>query len=224
MSELVPLTKEQAGYAERGLSVVRSLARVFARDWPSLPESDFVSAGHEAVVRAATRFRPERGVPFEQYVKHVTYGTMLDLAHREVFVRGQVRRVLRVLAEPIVVDDPTDAWLEPQTTSGHDEVVTGLRARAAHFAAAALAESAAARTPEDLLVEEAEERTTRETLRAFVSGLADDERAFVRMHYDEERGIGEIAAHLGVVPRTVRRMRERIKERLVRAFARAGSA
>ncbi len=219
MSELSALTKEQARYAERGLTVVQILARVFARQWPAVHMTDFISIGHEAVVKAATRFDPRQGVPFERFARSAIWGAMLDHAHRETFVvRGTMRHIARVMSERVEIEQSADAWLEESPTPARDEVVADLRARAAELVAAAYAGGTAALTSEDIVIEEEEQRVTLSRLRRGLDDLTANERAFVQMYYEEEVTLEVIAAKMGVVVRTVYRMHDRIKAKLAKAL------
>lgn len=220
MNELTTLTQEQARYAARGVTVVDKLARIFAHEWRTIDPSDFVSIGHEAVVRAATRFDPTRGVTFEQFARQPVWGAMLDLAHREKFtVQQAVRGIARVMAESAESERSTDDWLAESTAPARDEVVRELRARAADMVAAAFAGREAPLSSEDVYIEEEERRATMTRLRIAVRALSDKERSFIQWYYEEEETLEAIAQRMGCVKRTVQRLHEGIKASLAHALS-----
>jgi len=219
VTELIPLTKEQGRYAERGLIVVRMLARTFAYQWPKVPESDFVSVGHEAVVKAAARFDPKRGVVFERFAELSVWGAMLDLAHHETFmVRGTLKGIARALSQHVEMEQSPDAWLDEPAGPAKDEVLSNLRGRAAELVAAAFAGGTKGLTAEDIVIEEEEQRRTLGALRQGLDDLNEDERTFIRMYYEEGVLLEDIAKRRGVVVRTVYRMHDRIKAKLAKAL------
>ena len=219
MSGLTALTAEQARYAARGMVVVESLARLISRQWPAVDESDFRSVGHEAVVRAATRFRPDMGVLFESFARHAIWGAMLDLAHRETFiVRRTATTMARALSDPPEDEVDMASWMEDSATSVRDEALRAVRARAADFAAAAFAGGTPALTAEDVLIEQESRRPTILALRTAVAELDEKERCFVHLYYEEELTLDAIAAQFGVVKRTIQRMHDRIKTQLAAAL------
>ncbi len=219
MSVRSVLTQEQASYAARGLVVVRTLARVFAKQWPGVHESDFVSTGHEAVVNAAMRFDPDQGVLFEKFARHSIWGAMLDLAHRETFiVRRTLQGIARAASETVEIEPSADSWFEPSPVPERSEVLANLRARAAELVAVAFAGGTQALTAEDAVIEEEERRSTLTRLRHGLADLDEKERAFVRAYYEEEETLEAIATRMGVVKRTVQRLHDRIKVKLAGAL------
>lgn len=221
MSPTKPLTAEQSRYAERGLALVRIVARAFSRAWRSVPESDFLSAGHEEVVRAAALFDPTVGIPFEQYARRAINGAMHDL------VRDAQRRVLTRVVSPDVWRDEVcidDLLAEPagQSATPRAEVVQDVQGRAAELVAATLSAGTLALTSgEDAVIDDLERKNVLQQLRGAIASLEEEERAFVRSYYEEGETVDVIAKRLGVVRRTVFRMQERVMAKLLAALRRA---
>ena len=77
-----PLTPEQAAWVERALPKVRQLAHRLARRMSAVTADDLESAGHEGLVRAALRYDPSTGVPFDAFAHYRVRGAMIDTARQ----------------------------------------------------------------------------------------------------------------------------------------------
>lgn len=85
---------ERTRLAEDNLPLVRGLAnRLLSRARPYLERDDLIAVGTEALLRAARRFDPERGVSFTSFVYLRVRGAMLEsIGLVGPHSRGKVRR------------------------------------------------------------------------------------------------------------------------------------
>lgn len=73
------MTEGQWGLVETHLGMVRVCAKQVVSRLPvSVEAEDLVGIGKLALIRAAERFEPARGVPFAAYARHRVRGAMLD--------------------------------------------------------------------------------------------------------------------------------------------------
>lgn len=204
----------QRELAAGAVPLAKKLARVFARSWPRVPEADFLSVGHEAIVGAAHRFRSDLGVPFEAFAYRPVWGAMMDLAHRETFVVQANLRRMAALAVDAPGEVALDEWLGA-SPSGREQVVEHLRGRAASLLAmAAPAPEAPPPTPEEAFLEREDRARVMDALERAVSGLSEPERDLVQLMYREAHTLDAIADRMGTAKRTVQRLHDRVKQRL----------
>ena len=85
---------ERTRLAEDNLPLVRGLAnRLLSKARPYLERDDLIAVGTEALLRAARRFDPERGVSFTSFVYLRVRGSMLEsIGLVGPHSRGKVRR------------------------------------------------------------------------------------------------------------------------------------
>jgi RNA polymerase sigma factor for flagellar operon FliA len=99
------LTPEQSALVERVAPRVTIIARAVGRTLRHIPLGDLESAGNEALVRAATRYDPEAGVPFANFAYYRIRGAMLDAARAHSPGSRQVRRAqLRLEASQALLE------------------------------------------------------------------------------------------------------------------------
>ena len=96
-TEPAALTPDQSRRAAQFAPQVEILARQVGRMLPSIPFSDLVGVGNEALVLAAGRYDPEMGTQFSTFVHYRVRGAMLDFARRRNPARRQNSRALKLL-------------------------------------------------------------------------------------------------------------------------------
>ena len=79
--------------ALRYVGLVKSIALQVRGVYSSFAQvDDIVNEGVLALVGAVDKFDPEKGIKFETYVSKRIRGAIIDLARRQDWVRGAVRR------------------------------------------------------------------------------------------------------------------------------------
>ena len=182
--------------------------------------SDLESAGNEALVVCALRYRESEG-DFEAFAFLRVQGAMLDagrkaLKHftRERRLEGQLFPVpeLRFASR----QDQVAALFDETEASSRDALVRDVRLQAAAFTAADLERD---ETSEDAVVDAHHRNAALTAIREAVGTWDERDQRLYRMLFPEEATNAEAAEALGVTERTVIRMAHRIRERLADALA-----
>lgn len=221
------LDASQSALAARATPTAVEIARGFASTWRRIPFTDFLSVGHEALVRAARRFEPDRGKPFEQFAHPRIWGAMTDLALRETFVVQAVARRMAAMAYDEPGEVHLDAWLGETTTSPRDADRDTLRGRLACLATMAVGDLEPPRppTPEASLIDAQERHRLLSALERALADLPERDRQCMHALYDDALTLEATAARIGIDKRTVQRIHDRVKKRLaeeIRAAVEAG--
>lgn len=221
---LTPNEQRLVAYA---LPVVDTLARRHARRFPGVPEADFHSVGSEALVLAARSFDPTRGVPFESFAYLKVRGAMVRVATGEAF--GSLHILLR---KKLAAADPD--WQPPEELTleqalvdtpekAKARAVAWVQRQAAGMFVTALRTMADAEVDTERETMRAEERArAREGLSRALADLDDNERYFVDRHYTDGATFEQIAQELGVVKRTITRLHDKVKDKLLRSLKTKG--
>jgi RNA polymerase sigma factor for flagellar operon FliA len=215
---------------ERVTKTVGLLAHRVHRKFPELSVDDLVSIGNEAAVEASQSFEEERGIPFEVYAFKRIRGAMLRAATREVFdpVNVAVKRAIQTQLE-LDMTPPAQVDLE---TALHDtpekiraRTVQWLRAQAASMLAGALvAQQTGADQPqgEDAFAARDAYAKGHAKLAALLPRLPEEEKTVFEQLYKKSASLDEAAATLGVSKRTIQRVHDKLKERLMLQLRREG--
>jgi RNA polymerase sigma factor for flagellar operon FliA len=91
------LTPEQQRWVEQVTPRVLEIARAVRHRIGTLSLDDYLSAGNEALVRAALRYDPTTGVPFQAFAYLRVRGAMIDAVRAQHPAVRQQRRALRAL-------------------------------------------------------------------------------------------------------------------------------
>ena len=223
---------------ERFLPLARRLALRY--DTPGVAFEDVFQVACLALVKAVDRYEPDRGVAFSSYAVPTITGEIKrhyrDRTWAVHVARDLQERCLRVAR---AVDDlaarlgrpPTVAEIAPVCGCTEEEALEALEVASAHRATSLDAPQATddeSQAPlgetigaEDARFDTAEARADLET---FVCRLGPDERAALRLRFEDDLTQAEIAALLGVSQMQVSRLLRRSLERLRRLHGLDGAA
>ncbi|GEM_PF-3551378 len=213
------LTSEQATRVERMAPRVASIAITVGRGLSHVPRSDLESAGNEALVRAATRYDPETGVPFANYAYYRIRGAMLDTARKQAPGTRQARRALLKL-------EASQSLLEHETRRGTHNIEDAARRVAAaraiyerHAQMAKLANDTPVEpdsvtidrdNPETQLL--AKERRLR--IENLTAQLPTEDRELLEAIYNRDISMRQYATQMGVSAATVSRRHARLLDKI----------
>ena len=202
---------------ERGLDVVPGVVAALAARFPRhVDRGELIRAGTLAVVEAAWRFDPARGVPFERYAAQRVRGAVLDAVRAEDWVPRSVRAESRRIE---IVESALTARLGRRPTAaeiGRELDLTPARVDRVRAAAVAglvdrLDVDEDGRTPVDerdpgptAALERAE---LLGYLRDALDGLTDRHRRVILGVFVEGRTTIDLAVELGVSRSRVSQMR-----------------
>lgn len=212
---MTALTAAQRALAEQAAAQVPSLARRAAAQYRTVPESDFVSEGNEAAVRAAVSFVPGR-CAFDLYAFHRIWNDLRSLARKTRkdairlggFAQPEVEPTAQEQAEAL------SRALSTDRKGDQRNVVKSLRGEAAGVVASMFLDTEPGVSPE----EEVAWAQARKLFDAAMQRTGDHERRYFQLAYQEERTQLEIAAALSMSERTVRRLDEKLRRDLDRAL------
>lgn len=220
------LTRSQQRLVEEALPLVETLARRIGRRFPEVPAADFRSVGSEALVIAAREFDATRGASFESFAYLKVRGAMLRVATGEAF--GSLHVLLRrklAAADPDWQPPPElslEEALDDTPEKAKARAVAWVQRQAAGMFVSALRAVVDAETPGPDDDRAAERERARAGLARALSGLDENERYFVDRHYTDGATFDQIAGELGVVKRTVTRLHDRVKDKLLWALKASG--
>lgn len=217
------LTPEQQRWVENVAPRVTEIARGVRSQVGTLPLEDFESAGYEALVRAALRYDPATGVPFQAFAYLRVRGAMIDaLRSANPAIRRQ-RRALRALQATQAVFEEQAKSAPPRTQSDPRTLQERVEAAAdliRQTTAAVLLARQSPADPEELGddARSADERLIDAEARVHLDGalgaLDADERALVDALYYRDLNMHAYAAELGVNVSTVSRRHARLLRKL----------
>jgi RNA polymerase sigma factor (sigma-70 family) len=179
------------------------LARTF---YPKVKREDLLGAGTIGADKAAQKFDPEKHDNFPVFARHYIRGHMLnairsDFTSLRARVEHAMERVYDELAcypgAKIDLVGDADEVVDKTAREGVDDAV------AASFLAAVLA--AAGATTEEMALELEGQLTTLESLRKAIDALPPLEQEVIRLIYEKELEIEEIADRVCVCTRSVQR-------------------
>lgn len=211
------LSAAQRAWVEAFAPRVPSIARSLRSSFGDAALDDCEGAGYEALVRAALRYDPDKGVPFPAYAFYRVRGAMLDAARRSFPERRPGRRALHVLAVTQALaeaqarppGDPRDLL---ERTRAAAELVQDVRA------VVLLSRAFAGAREGDEDEDEADDEVpldaeTRLSLRALVERCPADDRALVDAIYVRGLTMTEYAAEQRTSVSTVSRRHQRLLRR-----------
>lgn len=222
-----PLTAQQRQWVEGATRKVERLARALAPSMPHVNEDDIRGAGFEALVEAATRYDPTRGVTFYGFAHLRVRGAMIDLARR---FHPSIRRKKR--AERAL--HATQALLEhaEQTQSTFDTAARTLEQRleaaselVARATAAVMLSKLVPEDPDDLRAHDGDLESEflaaeeRHMLHTCLDSLSTDDRALMDAIYFRGLTMQRLATTLGVNKSTVSRHHARALSKLSQHLA-----
>lgn len=217
------------------LALVSVVAKQLVRELnlPHHLQGDLESAGREGLVAAASRFDPERGVPFRRYANHRVRGAMLDALRRERQLPRRTYERLQMLAVALPLNEQASEDLAAPPAPGANAPADADARLAEHLAnlATAMAVGLLARDvvidtdgsfgaadsdlPADVQFERAE---ARQQVMTAVEELPDQERTLVRRHYFEGERFDHVASELGLSKSWASRLHTRAVARLTKRF------
>jgi RNA polymerase sigma factor for flagellar operon FliA len=204
-----PPAADVRGLVERHFGLVRQVLLQVGRRLPAhVDRTDLFGAGTEALLDAARRFEPGRGIPFPAFAAKRVRGAMLDEMRRWDWAARSVRSDAHRAAEAV---ESLEARFGREPSTAEVATVLGMsadrfrRARADTLGATVLSLDAviaagshrlpaAATTPPDILIA----READAHLRDAVDTLPDRERHAIAGYYLDERPMRELARELGV--------------------------
>lgn len=225
------LSPTQAKWVERELGLVQRMANKVRRQMGDGLGADLVSAGYEALVHAALRYRPESGVPFAAFAHYRVRGAMIDAIRKSNPTLRRQRRALQALeASQSILDQARKAQpdAQAQDTRSLRERVEAAAALVKQTTAAVALSRSTPREP-DTLTDDAganEERVgeviDRIRLRAVLDTASEADRDLVEALYFEGLTMSEYADRAQVSVSTVSRHHAKAIARLARAMGVGG--
>ena len=200
------MTRATAAMLSEAEFMVTAFSHQYARRFPGVRKDDLAQEGRRVVLELAQRFDPTRGSAFSTYCYYRLLGALLDYAKKEVQAPLAVfasvtasRDEEAESAETLQLDpDPPEQVLH-ETLQGRI---------AAFVAAQELAGSAPS-------AEEVHRKASRsERVRAAVASLPEEESTFVRLFYEDELTLEQVASATGSSKRHVSRVHQRVKKKL----------
>lgn len=229
---------ERRRLREEAVVLTLDLAESVARRYRGrgIDEEDLLQVARMALVKAARRYRPERGHGFVAYAYPTITGEIRRHFRDHGWAVRPTRRLQEARAQLVAAEEQLTQELQRPPTSEELAEAVGLtpeEVREAQKCAAAYATlsldlpgSASARPPVELLEAEGddfEELVTRQALADALAEVSERERLLVRLRFVEERTQSEIGAVLGVsqmeVSRMIRRLVGRLRVQLLDAQA-----
>lgn len=216
------LSPEQQSWVERVAPRVVEIARSVRSQIGTLPIEDFESAGYEALVKAALRYDPATGVPFQAFAYLRIRGAMIDAVRSANPTVRRYKRAMRAMAA-------TQALYEEQAKTaspGADPRTLKERVEAAaelirQTTSAVLLSKMAPTDPEVVTDTEsaaADEALMNAEMRAHLeqamTACSADESALIDALYFRDINMHAYAAELGVAVSTVSRRHARVLRKL----------
>jgi len=213
------LDADQQALVAGASGLVHALAAQVSRSWKQLSFDELVSAGYEALVRAATRYDPSRGTRFEVFAYRHVHGEMVNAAYKEArhghwrrAALGALRRAGAPSPLPVRLDEtpPSEQGPDSSRERARARAVQWSRNTAASMLVAALYSTLVAGAPEEELLA----REAFATLEQAIDSLPEDQRLLLDLHYRRGLSLGDIAQAFGRSRRTVERAHHQVKEAL----------
>jgi RNA polymerase sigma factor for flagellar operon FliA len=231
------LNREQQRLVARHAPRVVEIARGLRSQIGTLALEDFVSAGNEALSKAALRYDPAAGIPFTGYAYKRIRGAMIDAVRSSNPTVRRQRRAMRAMAATQALYE--EELRKARAGQGGDPRSLKQRVEAAaelirKTTTAVLLSKASPVDPEitgDTTNTAADEALidaeTKSRLRAAIDRCTPEEKALYDALYVRELSMHEYAAELGVNVSTVSRRHSKLLRKLAGllrdANARAGS-
>lgn len=205
------LTAQQQATVQSAMHLVDTLATRRCRKTDALDFNELQSIGYEKLVELAPTYDPGVG-EFDAYVNLAVSGAMLDAVRRRTkHERREGRRVTDQLHpdEPLAEESIEDALLA-SPDDDRRRVVSSLELCLAGASAAAILASEGEDSTNDRL----HMGHALKALRTFAAQLGEPEKTVFGRFYQDERRVDDIAAEVGVAPRTVKRITQGLRARL----------
>lgn len=192
---------------------VRALARrLAARSGGNVEIEELVGAGTVGLVDAATRFDPERGIPFESFVQARVHGAMQDAMRAGDYLGRRSRQRERRANEAerklrLVVPEPDAEQIE-QARGGTP------RALPRKLAFVPLEDAHELASEQSSPLEQVEKADALARVRAALSRLDERQQIILSLYYERELKYREIALVLGVSESRVCQLLREIQARL----------
>jgi len=218
-----PLTSAQQRLvaSEPVQRLLERYVRTFTPSWPKRTAAEIRSLAAEAVVLAARRYDPSRGVPFEAFAAPSIRGHLIRRLAREARDSS-----LLILCESPDIPPPQatkrsvmDA-MHDTPEQGYARVAERVARRAGELIVSALLATAA--NPEQQLVAREQYRLALTALDAAIGKLPSRQQRFVQLYFRQRRTHREIATDMGRSERTIERLHAAVIETLARSLRRAG--
>ncbi|MCB9701617.1 MAG: sigma-70 family RNA polymerase sigma factor [Myxococcales bacterium] len=216
------LSREQQALVERVAPRVVEIARAVRSQVGTLPVEEFESAGYEALVKAALRYDPAAGVPFQGFAYLRIRGAMIDaLRAANPTIRRQ-KRAMRALeaTQALYEEEAKNAprGADPRTLKERVEAAAELIRQTTSAVLLSRMTPEDPETTHDEASTPADEAVIRAELHDHldraVGRCADDERALIDALYHRDLNMHAYAAELGVSVSTVSRRHARLLRKL----------
>ena len=201
------MTRATAALLSEAEFMVTAFSHQYARRFPGVRKDDLAQEGRRVVLELAQRYDPTRGSAFSTFCYYRLLGALLDYAKKET------QSPLAVFASVCASrdEDPESAEKLNLDTDPEQIVQETLQGRIAAFVAA---QELAGSAPS---AEEEHRKASRGArVRAAVASLPEEESTFVRLFYEDELTLEEIASRMGGSKRHASRVHQRVKEKLSR--------
>jgi RNA polymerase sigma factor for flagellar operon FliA len=213
------------------VGLVKLLAQRLAHRVPSHVEvDDLIGVGVLGLIDAATRYKPDTGVPFDAFARRRIHGAMLDSLRELDWAPRSMRRMRRNVESAIgslrrtlgrEPAEPEIAAALSQTTEEYAKTIDQLRTLevGAIRSLDAPTEDGATRLelcvdPDEGVVAKLERQEMRALLARAITTLPERERHILAMYYEEEMTLAEIGAVIGVGESRVSQLRTQAIARL----------
>lgn len=217
---MTQLTPAQRARVLEAMPMVEARAARMHRAWPKAAYEDLCAAGHHALCEVAPRHDPARG-DLRAFAAKRVEGAMLDLAFQASF--GGNRRI-RAVTSARERDEQEPRKADLSDLSSAAATPEEARAQLTHDLELELTSMITASTwaMEEAVIQQVDASAVSAALKSGVSRLEPDEQTFVRLFYEEDKTLDEIAAVVGCSKKTAQRMHVRIKEVLRKRLYRLG--
>ena len=218
------LSQEQQQWVLRVAPRVRQIARAIRSQIGILSIEEFESAGNEALVKAALRYDPSTGVPFQGYAYLRIRGAMIDAVRAENPTIRRQRRALRAMAvtQSLYEEETRKASIgapsDPRSLKERVEAAAELIRKTTTAVQLSKLSPADPEATGDTNSEAADEKLiaveTKKHLLGALSRCDPDEQALIDALYHRELNMHMYAAEIGVAVSTVSRRHARLLRKL----------
>lgn len=218
------LNREQQRWVLRVAPRVTQIARAVRSQVGVLPLEEFESAGNEALVKAALRYDPTTGVPFQGYAYLRIRGAMIDAVRAENPTIRRHRRALRAMAvtQSLYEEETRKASIgaasDPRSLKDRVEAAAELIRKTTTAVQLSKLNAADPETTGDTNSQSADETLiaieAKEHLLGAVSRCDADEQALIDALYHRELNMHVYAAEVGVAVSTISRRHARLLRKL----------
>ncbi len=218
------LSREQQQLVLRVAPRVTQLARAMRSQVGILPLEEYESAGNEALVKAALRYDPTTGVPFQGYAYLRIRGAMIDAVRAENPTIRRQRRALRAMAatQSLYEEETRKAAIgapsDPRSLKERVEAAAELIRKTTTAVQLSKLTPADPETTGDFNSEAADEKLiaveTKKHLLGAVSRCDADEQALIDALYHRDLNMHMYAAEVGVAVSTISRRHARLLRKL----------